>query len=59
MHVGCSSLTEPIRCGTMVLVPTMHVGCSAQCRLPDILVKIVLVPTMHVGCSLVITSGAA
>ena len=28
MHVGCSSLTEPLRCGTMVLVPTMHVGCS-------------------------------
>ena len=51
MHVGCSSLTETLRCGTMVLVPTMHVGCSLLLPPSLAVVGCVLVPTMHVGCS--------
>ena len=36
----------------MVLVPTMHVGCSNDAAEFKYKTGKVLVPTMHVGCSL-------
>ena len=37
----------------MVLVPTMHVGCSST-AMTIYALETVLVPTMHVGCSMIL-----
>ena len=38
----------------MVLVPTMHVGCSNDAAEFKYKTGKVLVPTMHVGCSMIL-----